>query len=314
MPAPVQSDRPADPPPTRRTVERMITRPAQDEARAALPAPVNSDRPADPPPRGVVERAITPPERSEPRAPLPAPARATDPAAPRPLPPRIISEAAPPLQDKREARVAPAPIERARPLQRAAAPQAKEPEQRATREKPPFVDAAAPNAVGRNADRRSTAEPPPAPARSALRPTPAPPEVRSAARPKPTPPLARPAAPRETQTASLPPARVPVQEEEGLRVVFSGSSSRLTGEGEAKLRALVQSVAETETRIQLKAFAAGSADRPSTARRLSLSRALAVRSFLIEQGLRSTRIDVRALGVPADDGPADRVDVILLTQ
>ena len=89
---------------------------------------------------------------------------------------------------------------------------------------------------------------------------------------------------------------------------------RLTEEGESGLRALVQSVAETETRIQLKAFAAGSAERPSTARRLSLSRALAVRSFLIEQGMRSTRIDVRALGVPADDGPADRVDVILLTQ
>ncbi len=114
--------------------------------------------------------------------------------------------------------------------------------------------------------------------------------------------------------ASLPPARTPVNEEQALRVDFSGSSSRLTEEAESGLRSLVRSVAEQETRIQLKAFATGSADRPSTARRLSLSRALAVRSFLIEQGMRSTRIDVRALGVPTDDGPADRVDVILLTQ
>jgi outer membrane protein OmpA-like peptidoglycan-associated protein len=148
-----------------------------------------------------------------------------------------------------------------------------------------------------------------------VRAEPAPPApVRSAVRAKPAPPAVRPAAPQETQTAALPPARARVEEKEALRVVFSGSSSRLTEEGESALRALVQSVAETESRIQLKAFAAGSSDRPSTARRLSLSRALAVRSFLIEQGMRSTRIDVRALGVPADDGPADRVDVILLTQ
>ena len=45
---------------------------------------------------------------------------------------------------------------------------------------------------------------------------------------------------------------------------------------------------------------------------MSLSRALAVRSYLIEQGIRSTRIDVRALGLAGDSGPLDRVDVVLL--
>ncbi|MCH8925159.1 MAG: OmpA family protein [Proteobacteria bacterium] len=48
----------------------------------------------------------------------------------------------------------------------------------------------------------------------------------------------------------------------------------------------------------------------SAARRLSLSRALAVRAYLIEQGVRSTRMDVRALGDKVPDGPADRVDVL----
>jgi outer membrane protein OmpA-like peptidoglycan-associated protein len=43
---------------------------------------------------------------------------------------------------------------------------------------------------------------------------------------------------------------------------------------------------------------------------LSLSRALAVRAFLIEQGVRSTRMDVRALGDKVPDGPVDRVDVL----
>ena len=50
----------------------------------------------------------------------------------------------------------------------------------------------------------------------------------------------------------------------------------------------------------------------SRARRLSLSRALAVRSFLIAKGIRSTRIDVRALGRKSGTEPANRVDVNIM--
>jgi outer membrane protein OmpA-like peptidoglycan-associated protein len=58
------------------------------------------------------------------------------------------------------------------------------------------------------------------------------------------------------------------------------------------------------------AFAQGTEDTASQARRLSLSRALAVRTYLIDQGIRSTRMDVRALGATADQGPLDRVDIV----
>jgi hypothetical protein len=71
---------------------------------------------------------------------------------------------------------------------------------------------------------------------------------------------------------------------------------------------------ESDGRLQLKAYAGGTAETLSSARRLSLSRALSVRSFLIEQGIRSTRIDVRALGRAEDSGPPERVDIVLLTQ
>jgi outer membrane protein OmpA-like peptidoglycan-associated protein len=64
-------------------------------------------------------------------------------------------------------------------------------------------------------------------------------------------------------------------------------------------------------RIQLLAYAGQIGDSPSQARRLSLSRALAARSKLIEQGVRSTRIDVRALGNKSAGGPADRIDIIV---
>ena len=66
-------------------------------------------------------------------------------------------------------------------------------------------------------------------------------------------------------------------------------------------------------RVQVMAYASGS-DDAGKARRLSLSRALAVRSYLIEQGIGSTRIDVRALGDAAEGGPADRVDLMVLSR
>ncbi|UEM19429.1 OmpA family protein [Skermanella mucosa] len=65
-------------------------------------------------------------------------------------------------------------------------------------------------------------------------------------------------------------------------------------------------------RLQVTAYASGTPETERDARRLSLDRALAVRSYLIGQGVRSTRIDVRALGTQAPDGPADRVDLILV--
>ena len=65
---------------------------------------------------------------------------------------------------------------------------------------------------------------------------------------------------------------------------------------------------------QVKAYADGATGSASSARRLSLSRALSVRSILIKFGVRSTRIDVRALGDRNEGGPPDRVDVLVLNR
>jgi outer membrane protein OmpA-like peptidoglycan-associated protein len=42
---------------------------------------------------------------------------------------------------------------------------------------------------------------------------------------------------------------------------------------------------------------------------MSLSRALSIRSYLIAKGVRSTRIDVRALGDQIPGGEPNRVDL-----
>jgi len=97
------------------------------------------------------------------------------------------------------------------------------------------------------------------------------------------------------------------------RLVFAAGNTQLPPDGQQQIRGLVSRLLDTNDRVQLVAYASGPADRPSESRRTSLSRALAVRALMIEEGVRSTRIDVRALGSP-EDGPNDRVDVILLTQ
>jgi hypothetical protein len=69
--------------------------------------------------------------------------------------------------------------------------------------------------------------------------------------------------------------------------------------------------ANDRLRAQIIAYAAGTNDTASQARRLSLSRALAIRAYLIEKGVASTRLDVRALGHQVDSGSPDRVDIAL---
>jgi outer membrane protein OmpA-like peptidoglycan-associated protein len=68
-------------------------------------------------------------------------------------------------------------------------------------------------------------------------------------------------------------------------------------------------------RVQLVAHATGGTDQAMEARRVSLARAVAVRAYLIDKGVRSLRMDVRALGNRSDDGPAtDQVDLLIVSQ
>jgi outer membrane protein OmpA-like peptidoglycan-associated protein len=96
-----------------------------------------------------------------------------------------------------------------------------------------------------------------------------------------------------------------------LRITFGGTETELSSAARQQVLGFAGAVPEDEqVRITVNAYAGGDAADPSRARRTSLSRALAVRSALMEGGIRSTRIDVRALGLAAGDGPADRVDVL----
>ncbi len=137
-----------------------------------------------------------------------------------------------------------------------------------------------------------------------------PPPIAVPTRPAP-PPTAPPVA------ADAPGQAVPIPG--GLRVSFGPGRADLNPATEASIRDLVRggpgiAPAAANASFTVTSFAAGTPEDPSTARRLSLSRATAVRSVLITQGIASIRIYVRALGPGQPgftDGPPDRADVIV---
>lgn len=128
-------------------------------------------------------------------------------------------------------------------------------------------------------------------------------------------PIAKPV-PAPAQTASLAPAPqgAGTGSKQSLRIPFSGEAATLPEPSKPDLKDVANALSKDPAlRVQVMAYASGS-DDASKARRLSLSRALAVRSYLIEQGIGSTRIDVRALGNASEGGPADRVDLMVLSR
>ena len=150
------------------------------------------------------------------------------------------------------------------------------------------------------------ASPPPPPPPAFETPAPASPPVRPAVTAS-----AAPSAP-----AAPPPSAAPQVAAAGAlsRVIFQSGSADLTDDSRRELGLLAQRLGrEGESRIQLLAYAEGTPENESQARRLSLSRALAVRSYLIDQGIRSTRVNVQALGIKSAGGPPDRVDAMAAT-
>lgn len=129
----------------------------------------------------------------------------------------------------------------------------------------------------------------------------------------PLPPKAEAPAAVAGDVASLPSASQTLSDGDSLRIVFDADSSKLPKSARDSLLDMSTKMSGNETlRLQLLAYAGTADTSASAARRLSLSRALAVRSFLIENGVRSTRIDVRALGNKSSDAVSERVDITVI--
>jgi outer membrane protein OmpA-like peptidoglycan-associated protein len=126
------------------------------------------------------------------------------------------------------------------------------------------------------------------------------------------------AAPTRTASAT-PPPRTTASPAAGLKrqtvIPFAGGASSLAPADVNTIHTLAASLTSAlsggASRVELDAFGGPRGDKSSDSRRLSLKRALVVRELLIEDGVPSERIDVRALGGADDSGAPDRVDVFL---
>jgi len=98
------------------------------------------------------------------------------------------------------------------------------------------------------------------------------------------------------------------------QIVFAPNVTDLPDQAKATLEKVIAAMkADDQIRVQLVAYASGLQDQANAARRTSLSRAVSVRSYLVEQGVKSVRIDVRAMGNRTDvAGAQDRVDIVAI--
>jgi outer membrane protein OmpA-like peptidoglycan-associated protein len=163
--------------------------------------------------------------------------------------------------------------------------------------------------------------PAPAPAPSTETQTAEAPPVETPPAPSTEPPAAQPESQQQAAVTPAAPAEgtTPPAPAEGggalpagaTRILYTGESDDVPAASTAGLDTIAQDLlANQDKRIQVMSYAAGTEDTESKARRKSLARGLAIRSYLIKAGVPSTRIDVRALGNKAEGGPADRVDII----
>jgi len=266
--------------------------------------------------RGAPEKPVSPP----------GPARLTREVSP-PTPARVgtVTSAPQPPQSR------PAPVA---PPKVAARPPAAAP----TLAPPPLAPPPAPSAPPAIKPPAAVQPPPlakaapPTPPAAVIRPL-APPAAAPTPRAVPPRPAAPPplSAPQQTNrpqpsaTAALtPPARPSLQAAPAASIAispdgnlysipFATGSTDLPKTANPALAKLAERMKQNEDlRIQLMGFAGDDGGSASQARRSSLFRALAIRTFLMKEGIRSTRMDVRALGQTSVEGvPPDRVDIIV---
>lgn len=123
-------------------------------------------------------------------------------------------------------------------------------------------------------------------------------------------------APQPAQKATQKPAKKSKAERDLTKrsqILFPHDATEPARVAAAKLTALAGDLSNAldagADRVQLEAYGGKPGDKSSDARRISLKRALTIRQILIDNGVPSSRIDVRAMGGVEDGGPHDRVDV-----
>jgi len=110
------------------------------------------------------------------------------------------------------------------------------------------------------------------------------------------------------------PAETPAPIVEGsvsVSLTFDKDKTDLNESAKAKLNGLAEQIKKEDRNVRIVSYAAGTAEQASIARRISLSRALQIRAFLIDKGVNQLKINVQALGNKVTEGEPERADIYL---
>jgi hypothetical protein len=229
--------------------------------------------------------SVTPPDEPE-QVPAEVPMLEPTPPAPPPAAEGEASSSAPTVET-------PAPPAEAEAAEEPAAPEQPAPEQPAAQQEQP---------AEQPAQQQAAQEPESAPA-----PSETPPAEGEAAETEEEQPAEEAEAPPEPDNTQ-PAAPIP---QGGIRIVFPTEFNDVPVEANSALDDLAaQMVADESMRIEIKCYASGTTDTESKARRKSLQRCINIRQYLFKKDVRTTRMDVRALGLKSEGQPADRVDIV----
>lgn len=96
-----------------------------------------------------------------------------------------------------------------------------------------------------------------------------------------------------------------------LQIVYSTDNTDVPEAMKAKLKKLAADAKRDNRRIILTSYASGQDDEAQVANRISLSRSLKLRGFLITEGVAKEKIIPKSMGLKNEGGPADRADIVL---
>lgn len=135
-------------------------------------------------------------------------------------------------------------------------------------------------------------------------------------RQNPAPAAPAEAPPPQTPPDSFTPIATLTPLEAGKSRLSLGFAPGITALSEPQNLTLIDQIlpalrANPTSRVQIQAFATPADTSQSSDRRIALSRALAIRDALLEDGVESRRIDVRAIGQNPNGMTMDQVDLIL---
>lgn len=94
-------------------------------------------------------------------------------------------------------------------------------------------------------------------------------------------------------------------------IAYAKNKVDLSDSAKAELSDIAETLKKSQGNVRVVAYAAGTAEEASIAKKTSYARALQIRAFLIEKGVNKLNVNVQALGNAATGSNADRADIFL---